>query len=110
MRITHTNFRGLVIIEPTVIRDLRGFFMEAFNEQTLKKYGISMHFVQDNQSYSKRAVIRGLHFQKQPYAQTKLVRVLSGTILDVVVDLRKDEPTFKKVYSLELSAESQKQL
>jgi dTDP-4-dehydrorhamnose 3,5-epimerase len=110
MKITHTEFEGLIIIEPDVFHDARGFFMEAFNEYTLKKHGIDMHFVQDNQSYSKKGVIRGLHFQKPPYAQTKLVRVLSGTILDVAVDLRKGQPTFKKVYSVELSSRSSRQL
>ncbi len=110
MKITKTPFEGLLIIEPRIFDDERGFFCESYNQSAFQKIGIEMNFVQDNQSRSKRGVLRGLHFQKQPYAQTKLVRVLSGVILDVVVDLRKVQPTFGKHYSIELSSENMKQL
>jgi dTDP-4-dehydrorhamnose 3,5-epimerase len=110
MKISQTNFEGLLILEPKVNRDTRGHFMEAFNDRLLKQNGILMTFVQDNQSFSKKGVIRGLHFQTLPYAQTKLVRALTGIILDVVVDLRKFQPTFGKVFSIELSADNGKQL
>ena len=110
MKITHTAFDGLIILEPAVYKDDRGYFTEVYNYEQLRKSGIDIHFVQDNQSYSLAGVIRGLHFQNAPKAQTKLVRVLQGTILDVVVDLRKDQPTFKKVHTLELSRENGKQL
>lgn len=110
MKVIETGFEGMVIIEPKVIGDARGYFMESYRYDELKKYGIEMHFVQDNQSKSKRGVLRGLHYQNAPYPQTKLVRVLSGEILDVVVDLRKEKPTFGKSYSIQLSAENKKQL
>lgn len=110
MKIIETGFEGLYIIEPKVIGDDRGFFMEAYNLGEFKKLGLEMSFVQDNQSHSLKNVIRGLHFQKPPYAQTKLVRVLYGSILDVVVDLRKGQPTFGKVFSIELSSHDKKQL
>lgn len=110
MRIIETGFQGLHIIEPKVIGDDRGFFMEAYNENEFKKARLEFSFVQDNQSHSLKNVIRGLHFQKPPYSQTKLVRVLYGRVLDVVVDLRRGEPTFGKVFSIELSSQDKKQL
>jgi dTDP-4-dehydrorhamnose 3,5-epimerase len=110
MIITKTGFKDLLILEPVVHQDERGFFVESYNKATLHKNGIDIDFVQDNQSFSKRGVLRGLHFQKEPHAQTKLVRALSGTILDVVVDLRADQPTYKKHFSIELSEENRKQL
>jgi len=110
MRIVPTGFDDLFIIEPKVIGDERGYFMESYNFKTLSESGITYQFFQDNQSRSKKGVLRGLHFQNAPYAQTKLVRVLSGSILDVVVDLRKEKPTYGKHYNLELSAENKKQL
>jgi len=110
MRITETEFEGLYVLEPTVFEDSRGFFMESFNAKVLEKAGLNANFIQDNQSFSTAGVLRGLHYQSEPYAQTKLVRVLSGVILDVVVDLRKEKPTFGKAFSIELSAESKKQL
>lgn len=110
MKITQTGFQDLLLLEPTVFVDERGFFLESYNKQTLEKLGVSINFVQDNQSYSRKGVLRGLHFQKNPHGQTKLVRALTGTILDVVVDLRANQPTFKKVYTVELSGENQKQL
>ncbi len=110
MIITETGFKDLLILEPVVHQDERGFFTESYNKATLQKNGIDIDFVQDNQSFSKKGVLRGLHFQKEPHAQTKLVRALSGTILDVVVDLRADQPTYKQYFSLELSEENRKQL
>lgn len=99
-----TNFPGLVVFEPNVFGDERGYFFESYNQQLFEKEGLYYQWVQDNQSSSSYGVIRGLHFQKGEYAQAKLVRCLSGTILDVVVDLRKDSPSFKQVYAVELNA------
>lgn len=110
MKLTPTEFDGLFILEPKVIEDERGYFMESYSQRTLEDIGIKIDFVQDNQSRSKKGVLRGLHFQKSPYAQTKLVRVLSGSILDVVVDLRKGKSTFGKYLNIELSSDNKKQL
>ena len=110
MAFIKTEFPGLIIIEPTVFKDSRGYFFESYNEKDFIVEGIDIKFVQDNQSKSMYGVIRGLHYQLMPHAQTKLIRVLSGSILDVVVDIRKGSPTFGKVFSLELSAENNKQL
>jgi len=105
-----TLFPGLLIYEPQVFNDDRGYFFESYNENKFIADGVAMKFVQDNQARSTYGVIRGLHFQKDPYAQTKLIRTLSGNILDVVVDIRKGSPTYGKVFSIELSAENKKQL
>ena len=105
-----TEIPGLLLYEPTVFNDERGYFFESYNENTFRSAGIDFRFVQDNQSASVYGVIRGLHYQLPPYAQTKLVRVLSGKILDVAVDIRQGSPTFGKSYTLELSAENKKQL
>ena len=105
-----TDIQGLLIFEPAVYKDERGFFFESYNEQTFQKAGLGMRFVQDNQSFSYYGVIRGLHYQLEPYAQTKLVRVLEGRVLDVAVDIRKGSPTFGKYVALELSAENKLQL
>lgn len=110
MKVERTGFDGLFVIEPTIIGDERGYFMESFNAKNFESSGLQHHFVQDNQSHSQKNVIRGLHFQKPPYAQTKLVRVLYGRVLDVVVDLRSSQPTFRKAFSLELSSDNKKQL
>jgi dTDP-4-dehydrorhamnose 3,5-epimerase len=110
MAFIKTDFPGLTIIEPTVFKDSRGYFFESYNENNFKAVGIDIKFVQDNQSKSSYGVLRGLHYQLAPHAQTKLVRVLSGKILDVVVDMRTGSPTYGKVFSLELSAENNKQL
>jgi len=112
MRIVSTDFKDLYVLEPKVIGDSRGYFMESFNRRTMCESGINFDFVfvQDNQSSSKKGVLRGLHYQNAPYAQTKLVRVLSGAILDVVVDLRKEQPTFGKHFSIELSFENKMQV
>lgn len=104
------DIQGLVIIEPTVFEDSRGYFYEVYNEATFTQHEISTHFVQDNQSRSTHGVLRGLHYQLNPYAQAKLVRVLEGKILDVAVDIRKGSPTFGKSFSIELSADNKKQL
>ncbi len=110
MPIIQTDFPDLLIVEPVVFEDSRGYFFESYNEQVFVAQGIGMKFVQDNQARSTYGVIRGLHFQLPPFAQTKLIRVLSGSILDVAVDIRKGSPTYGKVYSIELTAENKKQL
>ncbi len=110
MKITHSKFEGLVILEPPTFKDIRGHFTEAYNYEVLKKAGMDIQFVQDNQSFSKAGVIRGLHFQTNPKAQTKLVWVLQGSVLDVVVDLRPGQPTFRMIHAIELSRENGKQL
>lgn len=101
---------GLIIIEPTIFEDSRGYFFEAFNQSVFEQNGIACRFVQDNQSKSSYGVIRGLHYQQNPYAQAKLVRVLEGRILDVAVDIRKGSPTYGQHFDLELSAQNKKQL
>lgn len=110
MPFTTTDFPGLLIYEPRVFHDDRGYFFESYNYNTFSDGSASMQFVQDNQAKSTFGVIRGLHFQLNPNAQTKLIRSLSGTILDVVVDLRAGSPTFGKHFSIELSADNKKQL
>ena len=105
-----TDFPGLIIFDPVVFGDERGYFFESYNEQIFGRYGVQIKFVQDNQARSSYGVLRGLHFQNTPYAQTKLIRTLQGNILDVVVDLRAGSPTHGKVFSIELSAENKKQL
>jgi len=110
MTLTQTGFKDLLILEPMVLGDSRGYFIETFNANTLASLGIHTSFVQDNQSKSSKGVFRGLHYQNAPHAQSKLIRVLSGKILDVVLDLRKTELTFGKIYTSELSAENKKQL
>ncbi len=110
MPFTPTAFPGLMIFEPTVFGDSRGYFFESYNEKVFNDNGIEIKFVQDNQSRSCYGVIRGLHYQNPPHAQTKLVRVLSGTILDVAVDLRRGSPGYGKHFLIELSAENKKQL
>lgn len=110
MTIEKTAIKDLVIINPTVFEDSRGYFFEAYNQAKFNENGINYKFIQDNQSFSKRGVIRGLHLQINPYAQAKLVRVLEGEILDVAVDLRKNSPTYGQHFSVILSAENKKQL
>ena len=98
MNIIKTDIEGLLIIEPRVFGDARGYFFESFNSRDFKEQtGIDVNFVQDNESKSRYGVVRGLHFQKPPYAQTKLVRVVVGSVLDVAVDIRKGSPTFCRV-------------
>ncbi|WP_074016666.1 dTDP-4-dehydrorhamnose 3,5-epimerase [Fusobacterium massiliense] len=103
-----TEIQDLVIIEPTVFEDNRGFFLESYNYNDFKEIGIDNIFVQDNHSKSSKGVLRGLHFQKGEFAQAKLVRVLKGAVLDVAVDLRKDSQTFGKYVAIELSEENKK--
>jgi dTDP-4-dehydrorhamnose 3,5-epimerase len=105
-----TDIPGLLVFEPKVFEDSRGYFFESYNEQTFRQEGIDIRWVQDNQSSSSYGVIRGLHYQLPPFAQSKLVRVLKGKILDVVVDIRKGSPTFGKVFAQKLSAKNKKQL
>jgi dTDP-4-dehydrorhamnose 3,5-epimerase len=105
-----TELEGLLIFEPKVFDDSRGYFFEAYNNSVFKEAAINMNFVQDNQSQSLYGVIRGLHYQNNPHAQTKLVRVLVGSILDIAVDIRKSSATFGKVFAIELSDENKKQL
>lgn len=110
MPFTATDFPGLFVFEPKVFEDSRGYFFESYNENTFQEQGINIRWVQDNQSSSTYGVIRGLHYQLPPHAQTKLVRVLRGKILDVVVDIRQGSPTFGKYYSKVLSAKNKRQL
>ena len=104
-----TDIPDLLIFEPVVYTDNRGYFFESYNEQTFLKEGIGNRFVQDNQSFSTYGVIRGLHYQLDPHAQTKLVRVLKGSILDVAVDIRRSSKTFGKWVAVELSAGNKRQ-
>lgn len=110
MPFTNTEISGLYVFEPSVYKDERGYFFESYNEQTFQQQGLSMRFIQDNQSFSRYGVIRGLHYQLDPHAQTKLIRVLQGRILDVAVDIRIGSPTYGKHISVELSSENKKQL
>lgn len=110
MNIVNTEISDLIVIEPRVFEDPRGYFFESFNANHLKQHNHPFNFCQDNQSKSSYGVIRGLHFQKAPHAQTKLVRVLDGEIYDVAVDLRKTSPTFGKWFGINLSADNKKQL
>lgn len=110
MNFIPTKLEGCFILEPKVILDERGYFMESFNEQTFQSgIGKHIHFVQDNQSYSSKGVLRGLHYQTGAHAQAKLVRVLQGEVLDVAVDIRPDSPTFGQYESVVLSGENQRQ-
>ena len=110
MPFIETGIQGLFVFEPKVFPDSRGYFFESYNRNIFTEQGINIDFVQDNQSSSTYGVIRGLHFQLPPHAQSKLVRVLSGRILDVAVDIRRGSPTFGKHFAIELSAENKKQL
>lgn len=110
MPFLETGFDGLKVFEPRVFADSRGYFFESYNREVFKQAGIDTEFVQDNESQSSKGVIRGLHYQLNPMAQAKLVRVLDGEVLDVVVDIRVGSPTYGKHYSIILSAENKKQL
>jgi dTDP-4-dehydrorhamnose 3,5-epimerase len=110
MRVIKTELEGPVIIEPQVFEDERGYFFESFNEKKYIEAGLNYRFVQDNQSKSSYGVIRGLHYQIEPFAQAKLIRVLQGRILDVVVDIRSESHTFGKWAKLELSERNKRQL
>jgi dTDP-4-dehydrorhamnose 3,5-epimerase len=110
MPFTATEIPDLLVYEPRVFEDSRGYFFESYNFNSFNADGVSMTFVQDNQARSTYGVIRGLHYQLDPHAQTKLVRCLQGRILDVAVDLRVGSPTYGKVFTIELTAENKKQL
>lgn len=110
MNVIETDIDGLVIIEPRVFGDSRGYFFESFSERDFKREVADVDFVQDNESKSSFGVVRGLHFQKPPYAQAKLVRVVKGKVLDVAVDLRKESPTFGRYVAMELSEENHRQM
>lgn len=110
LEVAETGFAGLLLIKPKVHGDARGYFLESYNAREYKKIGVTCDFVQDNESFSKYGTLRGLHFQTGEHAQTKLVRVVSGKILDVVVDLRPDEKTFGRTFSVELTADNKLQL
>ena len=111
MNVISTPLNGLFIVEPTVHKDSRGYFFESFNKQSFEsKTGININFVQDNQAMSVKNVLRGLHYQNNPMAQVKLIRVLEGSIWDVAVDIRKNSPTFRQWFGIELSAENKMQL
>ncbi|MGC6438672.1 MAG: dTDP-4-dehydrorhamnose 3,5-epimerase [Flavobacteriaceae bacterium] len=111
MKLTQTPLQGCIVIEPTVFSDNRGAFQETYRKQQLDQLlGYAVSFVQDNQSFSKKGVLRGLHFQKGEFAQAKLVRVIQGKVLDVAVDIRQNSPTFGQYHSVELSSDNNKQL
>ncbi|MBE7091955.1 MAG: dTDP-4-dehydrorhamnose 3,5-epimerase [Clostridiales bacterium] len=110
MKVTKTELEGVLIIEPDVFGDNRGWFMESWSKKKYEDIGITVDFVQDNQSFTaKKGTLRGLHFQMSPYAQAKLVRVVQGAVLDVAVDFRKNSPTYLKWVAVELSSENKKQ-
>ncbi|GAB4492536.1 MAG: dTDP-4-dehydrorhamnose 3,5-epimerase [Saprospiraceae bacterium] len=110
MPFLETPIPDLVIFEPRIFHDERGYFFESYNQRTWEEVGVKMNFVQDNQARSTRGVLRGLHYQVGGMAQAKLVRVLQGEVLDVVVDIREDSPTYGRWYGVRLSAENKRQL
>ncbi len=110
MTFTELELKDLILITPNVFGDDRGFFMETYNKQTFTNAGLTMEFVQDNHSKSSAGVVRGLHFQQHPYAQGKLVRATKGSIWDVIVDLRKDSPTYRKVAKVLLDDKDKRML
>ena len=110
MQLIPTPISDLFVIQPRVFEDARGYFYESYNSEIFKQYNINADFVQDNQSLSQKNVLRGLHFQNPPYAQGKLVRVIAGSVLDVVVDIRKNSPTYGKSFSLVLDEKNKTML
>lgn len=111
MNVLRTDIEGVLIIEPTVHGDSRGYFMESFSQRDFAaQTGLEVRFVQDNESRSRRGVLRGFHFQREPHAQAKLVRVVSGRVLDVAVDIRPESPTFGKYVAVELSGDNHRQM
>ena len=110
MKFIKIHLPGLIIIEPDIFEDERGYFLETFNNEKYREAGIDVDFVQDNESKSVRGVVRGLHYQLNPFAQGKLVRVIRGKVFDVAVDLRKDSPTFGEWFGTELDDASKKQM
>ncbi len=111
LKITELSLDGIKIIEPTYFEDFRGYYCETYSSRTMSEYGLNYVFVQDSHSFSlKKGTIRGIHFQKNPKAQTKLVRCTRGRVMDFAVDLRQNSPTFKQWVSVELSADNRKQI
>jgi len=110
MEVINTRFPGLLIVKPRIFTDQRGYFFEGYNEKVFRDHGITHSFVQDNQSRSAFGTIRGLHYQLDPFAQTKLLRVIEGHILDIAVDLRRNSPAFGEHMSIELTGENQLQV
>jgi dTDP-4-dehydrorhamnose 3,5-epimerase len=110
MNLIKTKLDGLVVLKPTVFKDNRGYFMESYNQKKINKLLGNINFIQDNESESSRGVLRGLHFQKPPYTQAKLVRCLKGSVLDVALDLRKDSKTYGIFETISLTEENKKQL
>ena len=110
MRLVKTNISDLIIIEPTVFGDNRGYFLESYNQKKFNKVIGKTSFLQDNESKSVKGVLRGLHFQKPPFAQAKLVRCIEGRVIDVALDIRKGSPTYGMHFSIELSGENKRQL
>ncbi len=110
MKITETPIEGLFVIEPSVFEDERGYFFESYRQERYTEAGVYTEFIQDNESKSVRGVVRGLHYQLNPYGQTKLVRVVQGAVYDVAVDLRQGSPTFGQWFGLELNEKSKNQL
>lgn len=110
MKIIETGYKGLIIIKPAIYTDPRGYFFESFNQEAFQKESISFFPVQDNESKSVKGVIRGLHYQLNPFPQAKLIRVVSGKIFDVALDIRKDSLTFGKWFGIELDSENKDQL
>lgn len=109
MNITKTAIEGVVIIEPRIFKDARGYFFESYSQREFNEKVRTVEFVQDNESCSSYGVLRGLHFQKPPYAQSKLVRVIEGAVLDVAVDIRRGSPTYGRYAAVELTAENHRQ-
>lgn len=110
MRVIETDIEGVVIIEPEVFGDSRGYFMESFSQRAFDREVAPVRFVQDNRSFSRYGVVRGLHYQREPYSQSKLVSCVVGRVLDVAVDIREGSPTYGKYVAVELSAENRRQL
>ncbi len=110
MEFIELELKGVFLIKPVIHRDKRGYFFESFREDLFKKYVGDIHFVQDNESFSKKGVFRGLHYQIPPMAQSKLVRVVKGEIIDVILDIRKESPTFGKYVTVELNDQNKYQL
>jgi len=106
MQFSQCEIEGLVIIEPKVFGDERGYFFESYHKDKFRAFGLDLDFVQDNQSLSGKGILRGLHFQRPPHEQGKLIRVIDGAIIDVVVDIRKSSPTYGKTFQIELNAEN----
>lgn len=106
MEVTKTDIEGLLILKPRIFEDERGYFFESYNTNVFKGLGVNNEFLQDNESASKKNVLRGLHFQSPPFAQGKLVRVISGSVVDIAVDIRKNSPNYGKHFSIELSADN----